>query len=141
VCIERREQLREHEAAITPDGFMARGAFVEQTRHYDNQPFVGKRGLEQQLAWKKGKRGELEAEERRLRPFAEEMEDAQEHWREIFDSPLTLLEDLVRVSALPRLQEELDSSLVRLTLIDRAKFDDFGDTTRESKEGDWRFSK
>jgi hypothetical protein len=124
VCIERREQLREHEAAITPDGFMARGAFVERTRHYDNQPFVGRRGLEQQLAWKKERRGELEAEERRLRPFAEEMEAAQERWRGLFDSPQSLLEDLVRASTLPRLQEELDNNLARLTLIDRAKFDD-----------------
>src|ERR1019366_7262484 len=35
MCVERREALRDHDFAILPDGFMARGAFVERSRFYD----------------------------------------------------------------------------------------------------------
>src|SRR5204863_9588054 len=103
MCVEQREQLREYEAAIMPDGFMVRGAFVERTRHYDNLPFVGKRGLEQQRAFKERQRGELEAEERRLRPLAEAVEDVQRQWRDLFDPPASLWQDLTAASELPSL--------------------------------------
>src|SRR4029079_2771913 len=36
ICCDRREDLRNHDSAILPDGFALRGAFVERVRHYDN---------------------------------------------------------------------------------------------------------
>ena len=123
ICVERREQLREHDAAITPDGFMARGAFVERTRHYDNLPFVGKRGLEQQRAYKEKQRGECEAEERRLRPLADEVESVQLGWRDLFDPPVSLWQDLAAANELPELQQSLESNIARLNQLDRAKFE------------------
>lgn len=124
ICVDERAQLREHDAAITPDGFMARGAFVERPRHYDNQPFIGRRGLAQQLAWKEKQRDALVAEERRLQPLEEHVQAVQGKWRELFDPPPSLWEDLARASDLPAKQQELDSSIARLNQIDRAKFDE-----------------
>ena len=124
VCVERREQLREHDHAILPDGFMARGAFVERPRFYDGNPFVGKRGLEQQLAWKEKQRDELEAEERRLNPLAEAVKDVNDGWREHFDISPSLYQDLARAQELPKLRAELDENIAKLKTIDRAKFDD-----------------
>ena len=123
-CVERREQLREHDHAILPDGFMARGAFVERPRFYDGNPFVGKRGLEQQLAWKEKQRDELEAEERRLNPLAEAVKDVNDGWREHFDIGPSLYQDLARAQELPKLRAELDENIAKLNTIDRAKFDD-----------------
>ena len=124
LCVERREQLREHDHAILPDGFMARGAFVERPRFYDGNPFVGKRGLEQQLAWKEKQRDELEAEERRLRPLAEAMQAVNDGWREHFDIGPSLYQDLARAQELPKLRAELDENIAKLNTINRAKFDD-----------------
>ena len=124
ICVEHREELREHDAAITPDGFMARGAFVERTRHYDNLPFIGKRGLEQQRAYKERQRDELESEERRLRPLAEEVDIAQAKWRELFDAAPSLWQDVAAASELPELQQRLNENIKRLSEIDCAKFED-----------------
>jgi len=124
ICVDTREQLREHDAAITPDGFMTRGAFIERPRHYDNLPFVGQRGLRQQLAWKEQQRDTLMAEERQLRPLAEDVDQVQVRTRDLFEAPPSLYEDLARAAELPRLQTELDENLVRLNQIDRALFDD-----------------
>ena len=124
ICVERREQLREHDAAITTDGFMSRGAFVERPRHYDNHPFIGRRGLQQQLAWKEKQRDDLVTEERRLRPLEEDVQAVQAKWRDLFDPPPSLWEDLARAADLPAKEQELEANIARLNQIDRAKIDD-----------------
>ncbi len=124
ICVERREQLREHDFAILPDGFMARGAFVERPRFYDGDPFVGKEGLRQQLAWKEKQRDELEIEERRLAPIEKAIKTLNEGWREYFDLSPTLYSDLARAQELPKHQAELKENIAKLNSIDRAKFDE-----------------
>lgn len=124
ICVERREDLREQEYAILPDGFMMRGAFVERARFYDGNPFVGKRGLEQQLAWKEKQIAELEAEERRMLPVERAIRAAGESWRERFDVPADLYRDLALAQQLPTLNLELTCNIGKLNNIDRAKFDD-----------------
>lgn len=124
MCVEQREQLREHDFAILPDGFMTRGAFVERPRYYDGNPFVGENGLKQQLAWKEKRVQELEADERRLRPVAEAVQALNDDWREQFDVPSSLYQDLARARELPKLQAELTDNIAKLKTIDRAKFDE-----------------
>ncbi len=124
ICVERREQLREHDAAITPNGFMARGAFVERTRHYDNLPFVGQRGLLQQLAWKEKQRDQLLVEEAKLAPLAEDAEAVQREWNKRFAAPESLAEQLAEARRLKDVEDERDRSITRLNTIDRAKFDE-----------------
>ncbi len=131
ICVEHREQLREHDAAITTDGFMSRGAFVERPRNYDNHPFIGRRGLQQQLAWKENQRDTLIAQERQLRPLEEDVQAAQVTWRDLFDPPPSLWEDLARASDLPARQQELDANIARLNQIDRAKIDDLAHRQNE----------
>ncbi|MEO7298784.1 MAG: SbcC/MukB-like Walker B domain-containing protein [Verrucomicrobiota bacterium] len=123
-CVERREQLREHDFAILPDGFMTRGAFVERPRFYDGNPFVGKEGLRQQLAWKEKQRDELEIEERRLKPIEIALKTLNEGWREYFDLSPSLYSDLARARELPKLQTELKGNITKLNSIDRSKFDE-----------------
>lgn len=135
VCVEAREELRQHNAAIMPDGFTSRGAFVERTRHYDGYPFVGQRGIDQQLALKRSRLADLQIEERRLRPLVERIQEIQEQWRDLFKQEQSLAADLARVERLPILQNDLDENVRRLGQIDRALFDDLarqqGDLEKE----------
>lgn len=103
---------------------MARGAFVERRRFYDGLPFVGKRGLEQQLAWKQKYQGELEAEERQLLPIEQAVRAVTATFQETFDVGASLHKDLERARELPRLQAELTEVATKITAIDTAAFDD-----------------
>lgn len=125
ICCERREELREHAFAILPDGFMTRGAFVERVRHYDNLPFVGQRGLQQQRVWKETQIAEREAEERRLKPIEDLVGEVQRGWREQFENPVSLYKQLAQVSELPALELKLAGNIEKLKLIDRDQFDEW----------------
>lgn len=125
ICCERREELRAHEFAILPDGFMTRGAFIERVRHYDNLPFVGQRGLKQQQAWKEAQIAERETEEGRLKPIEELVSEVQHAWREQFENPAPLYKQLAQVSELPSLKKKLTANIGELKLIDRAEFDEW----------------
>jgi len=124
MCVERREELRQHDYAILPDGFMTRGAFVERPRFYDGNPFVGANGLRQQLVFKEGEVSKLEIEERRLRPVADAVQTIGEGCREYFDIVPSLYSDLARAQELPKLKEELAENITKLGTIDRSKFDE-----------------
>lgn len=121
---ERREDLREHDFAIMPDGFSLRGAFVERSRFYDGNPFVGKKGLEQQLAWKEKQRADLEVEQRKLIPVERAVNELDAKFREYFQIAPNLYSDLAETKKLPELKDELDENIKKLNRIDRAKFDE-----------------
>jgi uncharacterized protein YPO0396 len=127
MCVESLAQLRAlppEQNGILPDGFMTRGAFVERPRFYDGNPFVGEKGLEQQLAWKEKLVSDLEVEERKLTPIERAVKAAGEGWREHFEQVPNLSEELARVRQLPDLQSELSDNIAKLNTIDRAKFDE-----------------
>ncbi|MEW6303782.1 MAG: SbcC/MukB-like Walker B domain-containing protein [Verrucomicrobiota bacterium] len=122
MCVERREELRDHEFAILPDGFMTRGAFVERPRFYDGNPFVGQKGLEQQRAWKEKQIEDLENEELRLAPTERALKSLNDGGR--FEIAPNLYQDLARAQELPRLQDELKDNIAKLSSIDRSRFDE-----------------
>lgn len=122
IRIESREQLRNHEFAILPDGFMIRGAFVERRRFYDGLPFIGKRGLEQQLAWKQKEVGDLDAEERQIQPIEQASNTIALDFREAFELAPNLHRDLERARELPRLQTELLETTAKIAAINTAEF-------------------
>jgi Putative exonuclease SbcCD, C subunit/P-loop containing region of AAA domain len=125
MCVEQLEQLRDHDQAILPDGFMTRGAFVERRRFYDGNPFVGENGLKQQLAWKEKQRDSLEIEERQLEPIERAIKSVSEACQEHFAVPHDLYQDIARAQELPKLRSDLQENLDKLQKIDRALFDDF----------------
>ena len=107
MCVESLAQLRAlspDQNGILPDGFMTRGAFVERPRFYDGNPFVGEKGLEQQLAWKQKLIGDLEAEERKLMPVERAVKTVVDGWREHFEQAANLSDELASVRQLPGLQ-------------------------------------
>jgi len=124
MCVERREELRNHDYAILPDGFMTRGAFVERPRFYDGYPFVGEHGLKQQLIHKEEQERKLKADERELKPLAEAVQALNDGWREHFDIAPSLYQDLAQAQQLPKLKTELEENIAKLNRIDRSKFDE-----------------
>jgi putative exonuclease SbcCD C subunit/AAA domain-containing protein len=123
MCCERREQFGDHDAAILPDGFASNGAFVERVRNYDNLPFVGRRGLEQQLAWKEQLIDEREREERKLAPLEKMIADVQRDARTQFEAPVSFYQQLASVAQLDALRLRLESNETQLDGIDRSQFD------------------
>jgi uncharacterized protein YPO0396 len=125
MCCERREELRRYDRAVLPDGFMARGAFVQRVRHYDNVPFVGQQGLRQQQAWKEKQITANEAQVRKLEPIERLVAEVQRNYREQFENPTPLSKQLAQISGLPALESKLEGNIKKLNLIDRKKFDEW----------------
>ncbi len=124
MCVEKRDDLARHDFAILPDGFMTRGAFVERRRQYDGMPFVGRRGLEQQLALKKSQWKDLDAQERRLTPTVGAVNNILEHAGQFIPEHNSLTRDLVEAQRLPALVKERDGNIAKLNTIDRASFEE-----------------
>jgi len=123
ICVENREDLGTHDFAVLPDGFMRRGAFVERLRFYDGLPFVGRRGLEQQLALKKSQRKDIETEERRLSPVVSAVQGVLDSASRLFPEHASLTRDLHEAQRLPIHEKERDGNLAKLNAIDSASFE------------------
>jgi len=137
LCVESLAELRAlspDQNGILPDGFMARGAFVERPRFYNGDPFVGEKGLEQQLAWKQKQAGELEVEERKLTPVERAVKSVGDGWREHFEQAPSLSDELASVRQLPVAQDELKENIVKLNKINRAKFDELATEQSQLEE-------
>ncbi len=135
MCVEHREDFRLHDFAIMPDGFTSRGAFVERSRFYDGNPFVGRKGLQQQLEWKKKQIEDLVNAERKLEPLERALKAINEGYREHFDIPPSLYNDLAIARKLPDLKAEFSDSIQRLNSIDRSKFDDLAQDVSKYESG------
>ena len=124
ICVERREDMRLHDHAIVPDGFMTRGAFVERARFYDGLPFIGKNGLKQQLIHKQDLEQKLKADERELLPLSEALLALNQSLSAHFEVTPDLYQDLAKAQELPRLQSDLKDNIAKLNSIDRLRFDE-----------------
>jgi len=123
ICVEKREDLAKHDYAILPDGFMTRGAFVERRRHYDNFPFIGQKGLDQQLALKESQWKDLDTQERRLTPIVNAVQGLVERAAQYIPEHTSLTADLIRAQGLSKLEQELKGNITKLNTIDRASFE------------------
>lgn len=134
VCVEDVADFQQHEAAILPDGLMLAGSLVRRARHYDGLPFVGEGGLKRQLEMKLARMGELDANIRRLAPIEEEVERLIEARRREIDDHGSVSVELARVEALPRMQEEHDGLMEKITAIDSESFEALEDEAQLKKE-------
>jgi energy-coupling factor transporter ATP-binding protein EcfA2 len=124
MCVHRNEELSKHDFAIQKDGFMTRGAFVERRRHYDGMPFVGLRGLEKQLALKRGLLADVEAQERQLAPVVNAVQGIIDRAAGFIPVHSTLVGDLREAQRLSDVDAQLKQVLGRLNSIDRGSFEE-----------------
>ena len=134
ICVGTLEELCQHDAAILPDGLMIRGTLVQRARHYDGLPFVGEGGLKRQLEVKLARLAELEAGIRRLEPLEREIERIIEARRKDIEEHVSTSQELVRIEALPRLNEEHDALMVKIQAIDSESFGALEDEAQAKKE-------
>ena len=124
ICVDKRDDLAKHDYAILSDGFMTHGAFVERRRHYDNFPFIGQRGLDQQLALKQSQWKDLDTQERRLAPVANAVQGIIERAAQFIPEHTSLTADLIHAQGLSKLEQELRGNIAKLNTIDRASFEE-----------------
>jgi energy-coupling factor transporter ATP-binding protein EcfA2 len=123
ICVEDARHLRDHEAAILPDGFTYRRPFAERRAHYDQIPCIGGKGLDQQRQFLDAERNRLRAELARVQPLAALLEEAERKYRDQrLDSPGlgAQLTDLVR---LRDREETLAKNIQRLQAIEGHDFE------------------
>ena len=81
ICVENPDELRNYNSSILPDGFSYRRPFAERRAHYDGIANIGGRGLARQRQVLIDERNELRGELERLRPQADQLEAAEQHYR------------------------------------------------------------
>jgi uncharacterized protein YPO0396 len=124
ICVERREDLRKHARAILPDGFMAQRPFVQRSRHYDNRPCIGKRGLEKQQAWLANQIDMLRARQRQLAPVLNAVKEVQLLATTHCLESENLHDELEQAKQLPAEETRLKENLDTLTRIRSADLDE-----------------
>ncbi|HOW64769.1 MAG TPA: SbcC/MukB-like Walker B domain-containing protein [Candidatus Paceibacterota bacterium] len=124
MCVQHVDDLSNQDFAIHKDGFMTRGAFVERRRYYDGMPFVGLRGLEKQLALKRGLLADVESQERQLAPVVNAIQGIIDHAIEFIPAHASLVGDLREAQRLPDVEAQLKQVLARLNSIDRGSFEE-----------------
>ena len=126
ICVESLDELNDPKVdrGILSDGFMSSGPFVDRRRHYDGLPFVGQRGLERQLALKRGEVKQIEAEERRLSPVVLAVQSINDRANQFVPEHASLAKDVFEAQGLPKLEEELRQNIAKLNSIDRASFEE-----------------
>jgi uncharacterized protein YPO0396 len=126
MCVESIEDLRKHNRAILPDGFMATRPFVERRRRYDNRPCVGKRGIEKQRAFLQEHLSQNLAAQKQLSPTVNALRELSDLVRERRLDSESLHDDLAEAVRLPEVEAEQAADLAKLNTI--------RDTVLEEKE-------
>ena len=124
-CLDSAAELATSAApnAILRDGFLRRGPFLDRTRHYDNMPLVGERGLRQQIEWKKQSLTVLGQREHRLLPLREAVDAITERSQSEFEVTPDIHRDLAETAQLPELEARFATNRRELAGIDREKFE------------------
>lgn len=132
-CVSKLVDLDKHDAAILPEGLMLRDGVVTRARRYDGVPFVGKRGLRRQQEIKQAKLDDIVADIRRLEPLETEINAiiADKDIKMPDHGPLA--QDLVRVEALPKLEQDHEELMKRLQEIDTGSLHELDQQAQDLK--------
>lgn len=123
ICVEDAKDLTKHNAAILPDGFSYRRPFAERRAQYDNIPYIGSKGLEQQKITLENERKNLRKELERLQPLAELLAECETNYRQQrLDSP-SLGAQLADLAQLHDCEQRLQSNIDRLKTIEEGGFE------------------
>ena len=115
ICVERRDELRNHPRAILRDGFMAQRPFVQRPRHYNNRPCIGRGGLEKQKAWLVEQIGQIKTQHAQLAPGVDAWQTAVAHARDCRLESENIHDDLATAEQLPDREDELARNIKQLS--------------------------
>ncbi len=117
ICVERREELLDHDRAILPDGFMIRGAFNVRPRHYDYRPCIGERGIEKQRGFLQDQFDAFKRDNERLQPALDLVESLSAKYDAERLAGESVHDDLADAMRLPDLQAKLKTNIDHLNRI------------------------
>lgn len=114
ICVERREELRDHPRAILRDGFMSQRPFVQRPRHYNNRPCIGRRGLDKQKAWLAEQLDRIKTQQDQFAPTLNAWQAAQALARDARLESENIHDDLAEAEQLPERESELKQNIQQL---------------------------
>jgi len=117
ICVSAVGELRNHSRAILRDGFMYQRPFVERRAHYQNNPVVGKRGLEKQREFLQHQLDEVLLSQKVLTPKTNAIRDFIDFARGCKLDSDSIELDLTAPGRLAELQKELDSNIAQMSQI------------------------
>ncbi|HWL53740.1 MAG TPA: SbcC/MukB-like Walker B domain-containing protein [Chthoniobacteraceae bacterium] len=111
MCVEAVSELRQHNRAIMRDGFMYQRPFVERRAHYQNNPCVGSRGIEQQRKFLQSQLDEVTLSQRILSPKVQAVRDFLDFARASRLDSESVHDDLAALSRLAELRREMEQNI------------------------------
>ena len=117
ICVDKVPQLRDHGRAILRDGFMYQRPFVERRGHYQNNPVVGKRGLEKQREFLQHQLDDVLLSQKVLAPKVNTVREFIEFARNRKLDSDSLEHDVSALARLAETQAELDRNIEQMRQI------------------------
>ncbi|BDS07756.1 ATPase [Oceaniferula spumae] len=141
VRVETADELTFHPSAIAANGIHRRDGAIISPAPYDDQPFIGEKGLKRQLEIKRQRLSEIEASLRRLEPLEREVERLIQARTTEIPQHHDILNDLVRVEDLPAKQAKYAQEMEKLEAIKNDEFDKLRFETEDLMDQIDEFSK
>lgn len=114
MCVEQISGLRDHANAILPDGFTYQRPFVSRRAHYQNNPCVGKRGIERHKEFLQIQLGDVELQLKVLQPKLTLVREFLDFGKTAKLHSESLDQDLAEVALLPMYETELSENIAKL---------------------------
>jgi len=111
MCVDDVRSLRQHNRAILRDGFMYQRPFVERRAHYQNNPCVGSRGIEQQRRFLQEQLDEVILSQKLLLPKTNAVRDFLDFARSARLESDSVHDDLAALGRLAELKKELEQNI------------------------------
>lgn len=123
IKVDTAEELSFHPSAVAMNGTHRRdGCYISPTP-YDEQPFIGEKGLLRQLEIKRQRLSEIEASLRRLEPIEREVLRLIAARTQEIPQHHDILNDLVRVEDLPTKLAKYEQEMEKLDAIKNDEFE------------------
>jgi uncharacterized protein YPO0396 len=126
--------LANHDSAILPDGLYKRDGMIVRPKPYDGIPFIGEEGLRRQLEIKRSRLADIDAAIRRLEPLDQQILRLLESRNEEIPDHQQVMQDLVRIESLPRLQEDHERKMAEHNAIATDQFTQLQHQIEDIKE-------
>ncbi len=134
VLVSSPSDLAKHDSAILSDGLHKRDGMIVRPKPYDGIPFIGEEGLRRQLEIKRNRLADIDAAIRRLEPLEQQILHLIESRMLEIPDHQQVMQDLVRIESLPRMQEEHERKMADYQAIATDQFTQLQHQIEDIKE-------
>lgn len=140
ICVERREDMLTTPTgkAVMPDGYQVRGAINARSRHYDNRPYIGARGIERQKGFLQDQYDAFARNNQLLQPSLDTLDRLMTKVTQGKLTAESIHDDLSEAARLPVVEKKLMDNIALLNRARAAGLEsletEFSQTKRRIKE-------